>query len=243
MDDHRFDALVRSVASGRNRRQLVQGLLGLGSVVVAGRSLDAEAAGRPTPTPKPVKCPGQQTWNGNACVCPEQSTQCGSDCCPDGATCCDNGCCYGECYGEELCCPTGSSVCDGECIPGNLCPCGPNETECGSECCPDGATCCDDGCCDGECDGAGVCCPAGFNVCYGECVAGDCPLCPPYQKELDGICFDRCTSADDCGCSWCAGPEGDSYCVAVYYPDPECPTNGCVKGFACDGTTYCYVPC
>ena len=130
MDDNRFDMLVRSLASGRNRRQLVKGLLGLGSVAVAGRSFDAEAERRPTPTPKPVKCPGKQTWNGTACVCPGGATACGSDCCPNGsATCCNNACCFGECYGDALCCPPGSVVCDGECIPGDRCPCRADQIE------------------------------------------------------------------------------------------------------------------
>ena len=62
MDDRRFDALVKSVAAGTSRRAVLKGLLGLGGVAVAGGALlddDAQAARRPTPTPKPPTCPGQ----------------------------------------------------------------------------------------------------------------------------------------------------------------------------------------
>ena len=136
-------------------------MLGLGSMATAGRALDAEAAGRPTPTPKPVKCPGQQTWNGNACVCPGGLTTCGSDCCPADATGCDNACCYGTCYGEELCCATGTIFCDGACRPweccsdgcGGTCTCPQNE-ECseGTCICVDGTTRCPNGACQECCE-------------------------------------------------------------------------------------------
>ena len=76
----------------------------------------------PTPTPKPVRCPGQQHWDGNQCACPDGSSRCGPDCCPNGqAECCDNACCYGQCYGEELCCPTGFSLCNGVCLDAGQC--------------------------------------------------------------------------------------------------------------------------
>ena len=121
MDDRSFDALVRSLASGSNRRQILRGLLGLGAgVAAAGTVAQVDAARRPTVTPTVPKCPGSQYWNGSACVC-SSGTNCGSDCCTGDAVCCDNACCFGECYGEELCCPTGSIVCDGECVTGECC--------------------------------------------------------------------------------------------------------------------------
>jgi hypothetical protein len=115
-----FDRLTRGLATGASRRSVLKGLLGLGGVAV---SVDrAEAARRPTPTPKPPSCPGQQHWEDGACVCPDGSDKCGPACCPTGqAECCDNACCYGECYGEELCCPTGSTVCDGVCLDSDQC--------------------------------------------------------------------------------------------------------------------------
>lgn len=118
MDDRRFDALTRHLGQGGSRRQLLQGLLGLGGTAVVGsiQPRTGEAARRTTPSPTPAKCPGNQISDGTACVC-ETGTTCGPDCCPDGeAQCCDNACCYGTCYGEELCCPTGSIVVQSACF-------------------------------------------------------------------------------------------------------------------------------
>ena len=132
MDGSQFDQLTRALGTGGNRRSFLRGLLGLGGLA-AGATLSASgaaAARRATPTPTPVSCPGNQHWNGSACVCPAENTICGSDCCPDGqAQCCDNACCYGTCYGEELCCPTGSNVCHG------------------AACCSASDVCMDDGSC------------------------------------------------------------------------------------------------
>ncbi|MCA9861047.1 MAG: hypothetical protein KC438_15065, partial [Thermomicrobiales bacterium] len=100
---------------GGSRRALIKGLLGIGGAAVVGTvaTHDGEAARRPTPTPKPISCPGQQQWNGAACVCPAGTDKCGPDCCPWGeATCCGNACCYGQCYGEEVCCPSPTIYCD-----------------------------------------------------------------------------------------------------------------------------------
>jgi hypothetical protein len=123
MEDRRFDALARALASGSSRRQLLKGVLGLGGVsfgaaaMVSTGTRESEAARRPTPTPRPVKCPGRQVPVDGVCRCPDGYTKCGPDCCPDGkAECCDNACCYGTCYGEELCCPTEHLVCEGECV-------------------------------------------------------------------------------------------------------------------------------
>ena len=127
MDGFRFDLLTRALGQSGNRRAFLRGVLGFGGVAVARSALrdsDAEAARRPAPTQTPVSCPGNQIWNGSACVRPFGSTACGPDCCPDGqSACCDNACCAGQCYGEELCCPTGSTVCQGAacCSAGEVC--------------------------------------------------------------------------------------------------------------------------
>lgn len=119
MDDRRFDHLTRSLATVGSRRTLIKGLLGLSGLTAAGsimRQDQVRAATRPTPTPKPVQCPGSQTWNGAACVC-ATGTKCGPACCTGASQCCDNACCNGTCYGEERCCPTGQLVCNGTCLP------------------------------------------------------------------------------------------------------------------------------
>ena len=158
MDDRRFDALVKSLASGKSRRSILKGFVGLGGAAALGSALrdpGAEAARRPTPTPRPVKCPGSQQWDGTKCACTTGET-CGPDCCLIGSECCDGACCFGHCYGEELCCSY-----DNWCDAAN-------------QCCQDGETCCgEQGCvrieegdcgCDGEC-------PQGFECCGGQCCA------------------------------------------------------------------------
>jgi hypothetical protein len=116
MDERRFDALARAIGKSGSRRSLMKGLLGIGGTVVAGRfASDVEAARRPTPTPKPPSCPGNQVPCSDGCCCPDGSTRCGPACCPIGqAECCDNACCYGRCLGEEVCC-TAEFVCGDAC--------------------------------------------------------------------------------------------------------------------------------
>src|SRR6476469_9792551 len=58
MDDRSFDAFVKAVATGRNRRALLKGLLGLSGAALTGRIVldnEADAARRPTPTPVPPR--------------------------------------------------------------------------------------------------------------------------------------------------------------------------------------------
>jgi hypothetical protein len=121
MDDRRFDALVKSLASGTNRRTLLKGILGLGGAAIVGGVLldgNSEAARRGTPSPTPVKCPGNQVPSGGQCVCPATApNKCGPDCCtglrtdpyprpPTHSECGDNECCFGTYTPEEFCCPT-----------------------------------------------------------------------------------------------------------------------------------------
>ncbi len=223
MDDRQFDSLVRSLASGANRRQILKGLLGLGgAAAVAGTALsDAEAARRPTPTPQPPRCPGQQTWDGTACVCPAGNTTCGPACCPDGqAECCDNACCYGTCYGEELCCPTGRDFCaiTGECCPE------------GWSCCPEygclepGLCCTAEDCIVREC--AGLTCTVDHTCRYSDdCTNGGVEeCCLEGQVCLDnGTCCTPICDADGCGDDGCGG------------------TCGCPDGYGCGDDGRCHV--
>jgi hypothetical protein len=120
MDGSRFDSIVRSFASAHNRRQVIRGLLGIGSAVVAGQVGEASAARRPTPPSKPVQCPGIQQPDGDTCICPGDLTKCGPACCETEAQCCDNACCPtgSICIGEETCC---TPVCDGSTCGGDGC--------------------------------------------------------------------------------------------------------------------------
>lgn len=131
MDDRRFDAFTRSLASRSNRRTMVAGLIAAGAGAMASIG-GASAARRPvTVTAKAPSCPGVQTWNGTECACPEAYERCGPDCCPPEAECCDGACCNGTCYDEEVCCPFGLVLCDGMCTPGECCSnddCPPSQT-------------------------------------------------------------------------------------------------------------------
>src|SRR5215207_3499312 len=111
MDDRKFDSLVKSLAAGSSRRSVLKGILGLGGAALAGGTLldgESEAARRPSPTPTPVQCPGNQIPSGGTCVCPPAvPIKCGPDCCVTAAQCCDQACCQAgtQCVAEEICCP------------------------------------------------------------------------------------------------------------------------------------------
>ena len=234
MDDRRFDSLAKSLASGVSRRSLIKGLLGLGGATVAREALSgqgASAARRPTPTPKPVACPGQQIPAGGACVCPGGLSRCGADCCndqapptdPDYSVCCDGACCAGLCYGEERCCPAEQTFCAVT-----------------QECCPlDQPYCCSDGCC------ATPCCDTTAGP---VCCAGDTPQCCP-----DDICIPAggcCTNSDCSGCQTCQNHicaddqsqcPGCTDCVAgaCTAVDTNCDDGNACTGNVCNGDGTC----
>lgn len=254
MDDRRFDSLAKAFASGTSRRSMLKGILGLGGVVIAGSAAldrDVEAARRPTPTPRPVTCPGRQTWNGSHCACPDDApVECGPDCCTEGkipagspgySECCDNGCCFGTCYGEELCCPTNTPAGGGAPIA-SVCANG--------ECCLLPNICTN-----------GVCgAPSG---CQNNDDCGDCETCNPNTRQCNSLCTSDlpqccvngfgqyCIPADETCCSspsHCTEPcsycndvvrycvdrcEGDEICCEGASEDDCCTTDRCVAGQGC----------
>lgn len=263
MDDRRFDALVRSLATGTSRRGVLRSLIGLaGGAAFASSLSDTDAARRPTPTPKPPSCPGQQTFVNGACVCQTPKApgpeKCGPDCCnPAGAgaaysECCDNACCFGTCYGEERCCP----------YPRAYCP----ST---GECCPDGWTCCPEvGCLPpGQCCTAADCpaescesaiCTADRQCAYAfDCSAGEgcCPTDVCTERAcIEGACaepdFD-CRNNDGGAVDCCeegltCQPDGSCACVPTCNgtcggPDGCGGTCGCAPGYNCNGEGECYL--
>lgn len=227
MDDRRFDAFARSLASASNRRQLLRGLLGFGGVAAAVSLDHAEAARRPTPTPKPIRCPGTQIWADGECVCPDGQVTCGSACCVPGVSeCCDNACCFGTCYGEELCCPAEMVVCDGVCRDWECC---------GDGDCPDNNVCdqathtckcvpnCNDVVCGSDgCGGSCGSCPTGQTCTNGKCACITGHLC------ADGSCYACCVDADCAGNAACNPETHTCQCV------PNCTGKTC-GGDGCGG--------
>lgn len=225
MDDRRFDAIARWLASASNRRQVLRGLMGLGGVAAATSFDRTEAARRPTPTPRPVRCPGNQAWSNGECVCPDGRVKCGAECCAPGVSeCCDNACCFGTCYGGELCCPAGMMVCDGACRDWECCGDGdcPARDVCDQDshtcvCVPDcgGAVCGSDGC-DGSCGT----CPAGQTCTNGACVCNMGHLC------ADGACHQCCADADCTGNETCNLETHTCQCV-LDCTGKVCGSDGC----------------
>ncbi len=247
MDGSQFDRLTRAFGSGTSRRAIVKAALGLSGAAVAGSqlTLGTSAARRPTPTPKPPSCPGQQYWDGSKCVCPGNTSQCGPDCCPAGAECCDNACCYGECFGEERCCPTGSFVCNGECLPffeGACC----SDSDCGE------GELCASGVCQSICAEDGASCSSNTDCCSGICQAGICYAtyggnCPGEANYCAGQNAYFCNGTITCYCV--LDGNGDSICMDYfdcYDSCEQCPEGSiCNFGSGCCGSEYatCIVPC
>jgi hypothetical protein len=249
VDDRRFDSLVKSLATGSSRRAVLKGMLGLGGAALVGTTLsarDGSAARRPTPTPKPVTCPGVQKPAGGVCICTSPLKNCGPDCCNPTAQpgtanyseCCDNACCAGHCYGEELCCPYPREFCavSGECCGGDTPRCCPDvgcvaaDVCCSSEDCPGEDTLCQQRTCiDGVCDlifeRAGTLLP---DQTAEDCLAEICD----GSGGIDTIPFNADTppAPSECATYQCHGGE-----PVLVFSDRDVPCTGGV----CDGAGNC----
>lgn len=241
MDDRRFDSLAKTLATGKSRRSVVKGLLGLGGAAVIGSTgLDheAEAARRSLPTPTPVRCPGQQVAGpGGVCACPGDLRTCGPDCCndqvpvtdPQWSGCCEQACCSypNDCVAEERCCPRLPEV---ACLDtaGNCCA-----TICQSA--SHGMTCCSEAdFCPGGAQSAGLCCAGPTTCCGGgtndnHCIPANQTCC---NHDADCAHLDTCD-----GLTWHHAICGiDGYCVDTPQScgdDSRCTTD------TCDARTGC----
>ncbi len=266
MDDGRFDALVRSLATGSSRRQVLRRILGLGGAVVASSTvLEADAARRPTPAPVVPKCPGRQTWKNGACTCPDDApVKCGPDCCthsgtgpvePGQSVCCDGACCFGECYGEEMCCPYGQEYCAvaGECCPAGWTCC--NDTYFGVGCIPPGKCCAETDCVSPDPCEVSYCVPGnecftafdcGFHpetCCTGglQCRVGGDSCCNPSCEFLPPCQFNEC--GEQCPClnpnEVCNGLVCYPSCSEHESPCGDCGDCGCLYDYVGGGPTTC----
>ncbi len=227
MDDRRFDQLSRALASGRSRRHVLKGLLGIGAATLTGEfALDsADAARRSSPTPTPTSCPGTQIWTGSACACPTGQSVCGPACCDTPEACCDGACCDAGtvCIGEETCCPA--------------------EAMCGGVCCLNG-TCLGGSCCDAAFVCGETCCNTpGLHCCNGSCqqCCSDSDCATTEYCSNTGLCTPGCNEDSDCAHLTTACTVGacqNNACVAV----DTCTTGSCCGSVCLDcasEATFC----
>ena len=110
MDNRQFDAFVRSLASGTNRREMLKGLLGfgIGSMALATLDTDTDAARRgyagPPIQPLP-SAPCLPVCNAGFCG----NDGCGGTCaCAAGWICGGNGTCVRQCADDPVPCIGGA---------------------------------------------------------------------------------------------------------------------------------------
>ena len=233
MDGNRFDHLTRTFASGRSRRSLLKGLLGLGGVaattLLPDNDVNARRSSSSSPAPPPA-CPGQV-------VCPDANHCCNADQCNTA---------------QGRCCPVGTLPCDGGCCE----PCG--GTQCGLECCDSALQCCD-----GECCAGGYSCltqvfPGSAQVDEETCCRDDLvcdtaseKCCAEWERccPRDGAFYcipaDGCCSADDCAapadpCLQSICPVGDWVCSSIPNPGVPCDDgDACTTGDSCSADGLC----
>lgn len=260
MDDRRFDAFTRSLATGLSRRRVLKGLFG-------GAVLGGAAATRLDQAAAQVCDLGQFVCDGECC--PNANNCCGGDtCCPPGQcnqtegvccesfefacgtddnTCCNSAeekCCDGICISRNLCCPSLP-----DCGPCEACVEGSCRTTCATneECCtatvaaPFCAECCDVEDCPicWVCD-LGTCVQNGF-----ECGTGCCQLdnnccgdvcCPSSQcnEEADVCCLPTefaCGAGDNACCDIQTEKCCDGECISAGLCCPSLPD--CPEGLTC----------
>lgn len=138
-------------------------------------------------------CGPEQICKNRKCVCRDNETPCGDECCQENEACTSQDGC--------ISCPDGTIPCGDQCCPpincnNGKCECASGKVLCKGECCPEGTQSCDpitgecSGCCAGE-----TLCPSGYCCClaWASCENGwDCtyndPSGPPPELLPCGPC-------------------------------------------------------
>jgi hypothetical protein len=144
MEDSRFDALTKAMATPTSRRQALKAL---GASVVGGilglSRIGTALADKPLCRGNGSKCSlGKQCCSGycanNVCTCPP-APACNSACpCPSGSTCVNGTCCPSSQACNGTCCPSGQGCCNGTCTDLNTTS---NCGSCGNTCTSPGQIC------------------------------------------------------------------------------------------------------
>lgn len=266
MDADRFDALLRSLASGASRRTLTSLTIAGSLAALLGHVPDVAGKKRK----KKKKCKGGTTKCNNACVDSQSDpAHCGgcNQPCASGATC-RNGSCQttGGCNPP---CPTGSTCVNGSCQTSGACnpPC-PSDRPCYKGAC----LCSSDGQCIRDRDpGGDWCvkptddpfkthcgCSRGETVCApGEACSFCCTtefcrqilddsfVCPSvpagaYRGKTCCIANDRACSSDSPCCSGRCNRQGSAGTCACGVTGQACTYNtGCCSGTCSSVTRTC----
>jgi hypothetical protein len=237
MDDARFDALSRSIAS----RRTIMGGIAAGAALLAGHESDLLAKRKKKKKKKKrKKCRGGTVKCGNACVNTATDRQncgaCGKRC-GGGETCVKGACTRSNPNPDPDPCPDGQQSCGGQCVDTQTDTrhCGACGTPCdrghcvGGKCveCVDQSGCggyanndlvCHDGRCVCATEGHGLCrrFPDGRGACHQCCPGGN------GECRYDEVCFYEDTQYGPSG--WCNCPTGWQRCN--YQPHP---TGTCVE--------------
>jgi hypothetical protein len=223
MDDHRFDALVKTLTTSGSRRSVMQALGGGALAALFGRFIateDAEAKKKHRKHKKRKKCKrGKRKCNGK-CI-PK------ANCCVDADCAVDERCEAGQCLAKRVGCLN-----DDDCEVGEFCQSG---------------VCIGDECLnDDDCDAGKICqnnlcvpappecvenddCASGEACFGGTCVliAGTCDATDDHCAVEESLCN---PGAGDCFCLQRFG--GGAACMKTFVPGEVC--GGCSSDAQCE---------
>lgn len=234
MDDHRFDNLARTLATGLSRRGALRSLAGgAAGLLLAGLARD-DAAARCVRIKDRCRrgdtCCGGARCRSRRCRC-KHDIACSGKCCPKAKTCHAVECHDGQCLQRAV--EDGTACGEGRCRRGR-CKCSDGAIACGGVCCDVPDNPCLRAVCDGttcvtkprknnrSCDGDG------------KCLDGTCNEIP----DCDGY-FIQCSTGDTC----CSGRCTDSKCEHSKNGercqfDPDCASGLICVGYRCQPNPF-----